>query len=87
MTKHPKNVKGFEGSLEKLAKSIGNMAYDEVANFIGELADDLKRQADSDLAKGRRKLAYELYVAADELYDAKKRMESAWEICKPYMTK
>lgn len=85
MTKHPQNVKGFEGSLEQLAKSVGNMTYDQTASFIEKLADDIKRQADADFERGRAKLASELYATANELYQAKDRMDLAWKICKPYM--
>ena len=85
MAKHPRNVEGFEGSLDELAKSIGNMAYDQTTSFIEKLADDIKRQADADLKRGREKLATELYATADELYQARDKMYLAWKICEPYM--
>jgi molybdenum-dependent DNA-binding transcriptional regulator ModE len=85
MSKHPRHVEGFEGSLDELAKSIGNMTYDQAALFIQKLADDIKRQADADLARGRKKLASELYATADELYQARDKMDLAWKICEPYM--
>ncbi len=85
MSKHPKKVKGFEGSLEELAESIGNMVYDQTASFIEKLADNIKKQADADLSKCMTKLASELYFTADELYKARDKMNSAWKICKPYL--
>jgi len=85
MAKHPRNVVGFEGSLDELAKSIGNMTYDQTSSFIEKLADDIKRQADADLARGREKLATELYATANELYLARDKMDLAWKICEPYM--
>lgn len=85
MAKHPRRVVGFEGSLDDLAKSVGNMTYDQTSSFIEKLADDIKRQADADLARGRKKLASELYATADELYQARDRMDVAWKICEPYM--
>ena len=85
MTKHPRHVEGFKGSLDELAKSIGNMTYDQTASFIEKLADDIKRQADADLSRGRKKLASELYKTANKLYQAKDRMDLAWKICEPYM--
>lgn len=85
MTIHPKNVRGFDGSLEELAKSIGNMAYDQTALFIQKLADDIRRQADADLARGRRRIAYRLYEASNKLYQARDEIDLAWKICKPYM--
>ncbi|MBS3123820.1 hypothetical protein J4437_04265 [Candidatus Woesearchaeota archaeon] len=85
MAEHPRNVKGYDGSLEELAQSIGNMAYNQTALFIEKLADGLKRQADADLARGRDQLASELYATANRLYEAKESMGSAWKICEPYM--
>ncbi len=87
MAKHPRNVEGFEGSLDQLARSIGNMTYDQTASFLEELAEDIKRQGDADLERGRTKLASELYVAANELYQARDKMYLAWKICEPYMKK
>jgi hypothetical protein len=83
MANHPREIKGF--SLEELAKSIGNLSYDQTALFIEKLADDIKSQADADSARGRKKLATELYATANELYSARDRMNVAWKICKPYM--
>lgn len=85
MTKHFKNVKGFQGSLEQLAKSIGDMTYDQTALLIEKLADDIKRQSGLDSAKGRQKLAKELYSTANKLYEARDKMKLAWKICEPYM--
>ena len=85
MARHPTNVKGFEGSLEELAKNIGNMTYDRTALFIEELAEDIKRQADADLGRGRKKLATQLYETSDKLYQAKDLMNEVWKICEPYM--
>jgi hypothetical protein len=85
LTKHLKHIEGFQGSLEELAKSIGNMTYDQTALLIEKLADDIKKQADSDLTKGRKKLSKELYSTANELYEARDKMKLAWKICEPYM--
>jgi len=85
MAEHPRHVEGFNGSLDQLAAAIGNMTYDKAAEFIEYLADDMKRQADADSARGRPKLAAELYATADELYQARDRMNEAWRICEPYM--
>lgn len=87
MAKHPRNVEGWKGSLEQLAQAVGNMTYDQTANFIKKLADDIKGQADADLARGRKKLASELYSTADKLYEARDEMRRAWKICEPYMKK
>ena len=85
MAKHPNYVEGFNGSLEELAYAVGNMTYDQTALFIKKLAEDLKRQADSDFARGRVKLASEMYHAVEHLLKAKERVDVAWSICVPYM--
>lgn len=85
MSNHPKHVEGFTGSLDELARSIGNMTYDQTASVIEKLADDIKRQADADFIRGRHKLARELYATANKLYEAKDKMSAAWKICEPYM--
>jgi len=83
--KHPKNIERYPGSLDELARDIGNMHYAFLDEFLQYLADDLKRQAASDREKGRTKLPAELEAAAEQLYAAKRRIDSAAEICKPYM--
>ena len=85
MPKHPTHVEHYAGSLEELAKAIGNMTYDQTASFIEKLANDIHRQADADSKKGRIKLASELYLTADKLYQARTKMYDAWNICEPYM--
>ena len=85
MAKHPRHIEGFNGSLEQLAKSVGNMTYDQTALFIEKLADDIMEQANADSKNQRTKLAHELYSTASELYKAADKMNNAWEICKPYM--
>ncbi|KKQ36035.1 MAG: hypothetical protein US50_C0001G0037 [Candidatus Nomurabacteria bacterium GW2011_GWB1_37_5] len=84
-TKHPRHVEGYSGSLEDLAKAIGNMAYDQTSEFIGRLAGDIKSQAEKDLARGRTKLASKLNEAAFKLQQAQNSMHSAWKICEPFM--
>ncbi|MFA4942043.1 MAG: hypothetical protein WC564_00165 [Patescibacteria group bacterium] len=83
--KHPRTITGYNRSLRQLAKEIGNMTYDQVALFIKELSQDLERQSQADLGRGRKKLAKDLHDAAQQLAEAHLKMVSAWEICKPYM--
>ena len=83
--KHPNTVEKYPGSLAELAREIGNMHYASVAEFLQYLADDLKRQAASDREKGRTRLPAELEAAAEQLYAAKRRIDSAAEICKPHI--
>jgi len=87
MAKHTRHVEGYNGTLDDLAKAVGNMTYDQTAAFIRKLADDIKHQADSDMKRGRKKLAEESYNAAERLYEARDNMQAAWKICEPYMKK
>ncbi len=79
---HPKKVEGFNGTLEELAKNVGNMTYDQTARFIQLLAKDLEKQAEEDLKNGRKKLANKLYGTAEGLNNAYYEMNDAWKICK-----
>lgn len=84
--KHPKNVVGFSGSLQELAKAIGCMSYDKVAEVIKELSADIKEQANNDLTiRKREKLSQKLFEATQFLDEAEKAVNGAWKICKPFM--
>jgi hypothetical protein len=85
--KHPRNIDGFNGTLDELAQKIENMQYDRTSKFIGSLADYTKIRADADKTKGREKLSSNLYEAVEELYKARDAFQKAWKICKPYMKK
>ncbi len=83
--KHPDYVEGFNGSLEDLAKAVGNMRYDKVEEFIEALADDIVQQAEKDKENGKTCLATRLYETADKLYSAQNCIGKAWKISRPYM--
>ncbi|MFH1064521.1 MAG: hypothetical protein V1729_05550 [Candidatus Woesearchaeota archaeon] len=83
--KHQNYAKGYDGTLQELAQSIGNMRYDSVAEFIQYLSEDLKRQAEGDRNRGRPKLASKLEMTAEQLSQAKQKMDEIWTLCKPYM--
>ncbi|MCL5018301.1 MAG: hypothetical protein M1416_00845 [Candidatus Pacearchaeota archaeon] len=82
---HPDKIEGYNGTLEDLAKEVGNMSYDKTAEFIGKMASNIAKQADEDFKKGKIKLALQLYKTANNLYSAKKEIDLAWKICEPYM--
>ena len=85
--KHPNYVVGWNGSLEELSRSIGNMRYDKLSEFLLNLTDDIVKQSEKDLESDRKKLSTELNQCAQYLLEAKCKMDKAWEICKPYMDK
>jgi hypothetical protein len=83
--KHQNKILKYSGSFVELAKDLGCMRYDVLADFIKSLGDDLACQAKADRERGRVKLASQLEVAAKKLYEAKDKMNLAWKICEPYM--
>ncbi len=84
-TQHPKSVIDYSGSLEDLAKAVGNMTYDQTAVFLQFLADDMSNQAKADIGRGRKKLASRLLNVSGLLVEAKEQMNKAWKICEPFM--
>lgn len=82
--KHPMHIKEFE-SLEILAKTVGNLRYDRVVDFLNYLAKDLNMQGMNDLERGRVQLSNKLVEASTKLIDASTTMNRVWEICKPHM--
>lgn len=83
--KHPRNVEGYNGSLEELAKAIGNMSYDQVAIFLEKLAEDLNNQAEADKKRKRINLSTELLKASFSVKESALSINNAWQICKPFM--
>lgn len=82
---HEIKVVNYPGSLDELAREVGNLRYDSVGSFLQSLGDDLMRQAEADRAKGRVILANNLELTAQEIYQARDNMNSAWNICKKHM--
>lgn len=85
MKKHLEEIEGYEGRLEELAIQIGNLKYSRTDDFILSLANEIKKQAEADEKRGRKKLSERLYKTAENLYQAHAQMNLAWKICEPYM--
>lgn len=83
--KHPNNIPNYSKTIAELAKDIGNLKYDSLAEFLSHLGDDLMRQAEADKKRGRPRLASQLEASAKEIYEARDRMFAVWKICEPYM--
>ena len=83
----PKIERVDESILEKQAKEIAGLRYEQVAYFIECLEENIRREAEKDEDKGRLKLASTLFDASDNLEIARKYVSQAWKICKPYMPK
>ncbi|MGB0522824.1 MAG: hypothetical protein ACPGJS_07680 [Flammeovirgaceae bacterium] len=83
--KHALDIAKYTGSLEELAEDIGNLRYDALEEFLGLLADKLKKDAVADYDRNREKLASKLFHAAELVDDAASEIEEAWVISAPYM--
>jgi len=91
--KHPNFVVGWNGTLDKLVKAIGNMSYDQVAIFTNKFATEIQRQGDADAkrpsltdpTKKRKRLSKNLLEASEYLKLAKHKIDVAWKISKPFM--
>ena len=87
MGKHPSFVKGWNGSLDDLTKSIGNRSYDEIGIFLEKLANDLEKQSKYDLSKERKKTYTAMTKVVKSLYESREHMTDVWKICEPYTEK
>ena len=83
--KHPLSVEGYDGPLENLARAIGKMRYDKIAEVLKYLAEDLERQSRGDKAKGRAKLATMLHEVSTQIGVAKEQVDKIYTLCEPYM--
>ncbi len=84
--KHAHTVNRYSSTHEQLAEDIGNLYYDALAEFLRLFSDKLARDAIADHGRGRPKLANELEAGAQHLAAASQHIESAWRICKPYVS-
>ena len=83
--KHTRQVNRYAGSHTELAKELGDLYYDSLADFLRLLADKLHKDALADQARGRRKLSKELHDCSAQLSAAANCVDRAWRICEPYM--
>lgn len=83
--KHKTWIDHYENNLEQLAEKIGDLRYDTLAEFLELLALKIKKDGDKDAARGRRKLATQLYTSSETLQQSSKAIQKAWVICEPYM--
>ena len=83
--KHTSNIKCYDGTKEELSEGIGDLYYDSMAELLQLISRKIKADGDADLSRGRKKLANELYEAAESMNRASKNIENAWNICEPYV--
>lgn len=84
MSEHKKEVEGFE-SMAELARTVADLEYGKLAEFLLELGFCLNEDSIADNGRGRPNLANELKSAAQHVTRGHLAIERAWEISKPYM--
>lgn len=84
MSKHPSIIAWYD-SLESLAKAIGHLRYNSLAQLLELLAQDLDEQAKADIGRWRMKLAWHLSDTSQALRATFAPMDRAWKICEPFM--
>ncbi|MFA5382658.1 MAG: hypothetical protein WC356_05795 [Candidatus Micrarchaeia archaeon] len=82
--KHPTSVSGYKDNKE-LGKDIAKMRYDKMVEVLIGIAEDIKRQQETDRERGRMKLSNSLNEFHEKLIDAIESGQKVWEICKPFM--
>lgn len=83
--KHPEWNKVISITPEFMAESLGNLKYDELAEFLKLLAEKIDQDGQKDASRGRTQLGQSLHDAAKNLDQAAEDIEKAWIICKAYM--
>ena len=83
--KHTEQPKDIELSHQEIAQRMGDLYYDSLADFLNELSQKIKQDAEADNQRNRLKLSEELYASADLLASAAEHIQNAWEICEPFV--
>jgi hypothetical protein len=82
---HKKLVEDYNGGLKELANDIGDLHYEALSVFLGNLALKINSDAFKDFEGGRKKLARTLFEASSSLRNASDTIWESWEISKPFM--
>ncbi len=85
--KHTTTVKAFNGTNEQLAEELGDLFYDNLAQFLNLLAMKIEKDSKADLKRGRTMLAKELHECARHLSSASEHIGVAWDISAPFVQK
>lgn len=83
-TRHALLLKGFEGH-QDAAKAITDLRYDALRDLLHALAEQLVKDAEADLGRGRPKLADSLNTASNQIAASARQIDAAWAICSPFM--
>ena len=82
---HKTEVEKYNGSLEELARDLGNLRYDTLAEFLKNLSLKIKVDGEKDGGRGRNKLAKVLKNSSEKLEESAKDINEAWRISESYM--
>lgn len=83
-SEHKKDIAGIS-DMKELAEMIGDLHYETLYRFLGELADKLFEDYKNDERAGRIKLSKCLDKASVYLDNAAEMMFKAYKISKPFM--
>jgi len=83
---HRKDMLGVE-DMEVFANLVGNLHYESLYNFLCELSNKLRGDAQSDYEGGRFKLSDTLLLAAESMEDLIEYIHKAKVISEPFMPK
>ncbi len=83
MSRHPVHIEHYQNN-QDLARALGNLTYGSLEEVIGYLAAELEEQVRGDAEKGRSKLVAEMTKVVESLHDARKGLNKAWNISRPY---
>lgn len=68
-----------------LADVLGDLKYDQLAEFLGHLSAKIAADAEKDRLRDRTQLALALYRAANHIQSSAEAIDKAWNICAPFM--
>lgn len=82
---HKSEIEKYNGSLEELARDLGDLRYDALAEFLKNLSFKVKADGEKDGSRGRKKLAKALKNSSEKLKESAKDIDEARRISEPYM--
>ncbi|MBW2998150.1 hypothetical protein KY321_01305, partial [Candidatus Woesearchaeota archaeon] len=85
MARHPKHIRDYDGSLDKLAKDMANLSYDKQIYLLEKFQEETGIFSKKDSENGKRKLSSELTGAVSGLDDVINHFKNAWVYSRPYM--
>lgn len=84
-TKHNHWIDSINISPENLAEEMGNLRYDDLADYLGLLADKIQKDGEKDLRNNKIQLASKLARVSELLNLASDKTEECWKICELHM--